>query len=340
MTTFKAAIIGAGRIGMQLESDALRPKPATHAGMWLGQDGIELVALCDRAPAAKEAGARMAPDARFYDDAVQMLQTERPDVVSIATHPDTHVPLGRLCVARGVRLLIVEKPIALDLDDAQAFIAEAEEAGVHVIVNHARRFDPTVGRLKRELAEGIIGDVLQASFTYVYGLVSTATHAVDTLRFLLTASHGEIEWAAAWPHAFDTFKPPHEGNIDGVMCFRSGLKVMVQSLDMKSYDVMDFVLHGTKGKVVLGELGRQVSVYPVVPSAIHAGFTELSPDPSVRYGDAPPSYFGALGIHAYDVLAGRAEPLATGRDSVIARKVLHAMEESADVGGRVVRVKA
>ena len=42
------AIIGAGRIGMLLEKDPKRVKPATHFGMWLNNRKANLVAICDR----------------------------------------------------------------------------------------------------------------------------------------------------------------------------------------------------------------------------------------------------------------------------------------------------
>ena len=54
----------------------------------------------------------------------------------------------------------------------------------NVIVNHRRRFDDDIIKLKSLLEKGIIGDILQVSCFYVYGILTTGTHLIDTLRML------------------------------------------------------------------------------------------------------------------------------------------------------------
>ena len=55
---------------------------------------------------------------------------------------------------------------------------------VKVLVNHRRRYDDEIIKLTKLIKKGIIGEILQVSSHYVYGLLTTGTHVIDTLRFL------------------------------------------------------------------------------------------------------------------------------------------------------------
>jgi predicted dehydrogenase len=334
----RAALLGAGRIGMLLEEDPKRLKPATHLGMWLDTPRADLVAVCDRDPAKLEVAGRLAPGVTIYADPEELLRVERPDVISIATWKDSHYELLKLAMAGGVRVIVCEKPIAEELEHAREVVAEAAERGVALLINHRRRFDSLLHTVREELRAGLIGDVLAASSYYVYGLLTTGTHLVDTLRFLLVDVAGEVTWASGFANALPHFAPPDDPCVDAVLGFESGLKATVQSLDMKRYDHFHFELFGTEGKLVLKNIGRDVEVFRIVESPEHEGFTELADTPAERRGGAPRNQFRALAENALDCLAGTATSLSTGEDSLRALEILLAIRESAASGGAPVAV--
>ena len=188
------------------------------------------------------------------------------------------------------------------------------------------------------LNNGAIGEILQVSSYYVYGLLTTGTHVVDTLRFFLKDVAGEVMWVSAFVNEFKTFHPDDDPDIDGFIGFENGLKVSIQSLNMKDYNIFDFFFYGRNGKMVFNNIGREVAFFEVVSSPEHQGFTELSNDPSKKYGGIPREQFRFLADNVIDCLEGRADSLSTGEDSLKALEILSAMEESAARGGTVIRV--
>lgn len=336
---YKAAVIGTGRIGMMLEADPKRLKPATHVGMWASHPRADLVAVCDTDPNKFEFARTIQPDVQCYEDPERLLDEVRPDVVSIATWRDSHYDMMKLCMKYDVPVIVCEKPIAEKMEHAEEVVAEARDKGTHLLINHRRRFDPLLYPFREDLKNGLIGEIMQVNCYYVFGLLTTATHMVDALRFLLNDIAGEVIWVAGYPNKFEHFAPHDDPCVDGVLGFENGLKVVIQSLNMKDYDIFDFYFYGRKGKVVFHNIGRDIDIYPVIESAEHDGFTELSNSSMEHRGGEPRDQFTFLADNAIDCLEGKASSLSTGEDSLAALKILLAMRESVEKGGVPVDVR-
>lgn len=333
--SYCAAVVGAGRIGMLLEDDPKRLKPASHFGMWASHPRTELVALCDSDPGKFEIARSRIPNIKTFASVEEMLGTVNPDVISISTWKDSHYDMMKLALDYDVPAIVLEKPIAEKLEHAQEIVEEADRKGIHILVNHRRRFDPLLQKLRLHLADGLIGDIIQVSSYYVFGLVTTGTHLIDALRMLLTDIAGEIEWVWARQCAFSSFHPEDDPNYDAVIGFENGLKVSIQSLSMKDYDFFEVQFYGRNGKVVFKNIGRDIEIYDVVESSEHTGFTELSDSPRERLGGLPRDLFTELANNAVDCLDGKATSLSTGADSLIALSVLMAIQRSAELDGEV-----
>jgi len=331
--TYDAAIIGIGRIGMMLERDPKRLKPATHFGMWASHPRVKLVGVCDSDPGKRHLAKSMLPTVQTYASASEMLEDTKPDIVSIATWKDTHYEMMKLALSGGVAAIVCEKPIAERYEHAKEIVEDAGKLGIHLFINHRRRFDPLLYVLRDEMRKGIIGEIMQVSTYYVYGLVTTGTHVIDTLRFLLKDITGEIGWVAAFPNSFSHHHPENDACLDGFVFFENGLKASVQSLNIKDYDIFEFHFYGRHGRIVLKNIGRDIEVYRVEESPEHEGFTELGDQPVERRGGAPRDQFRCLATNVIDCLEGKAISLSSGEDSLKALEVLLAMQRSAADGG-------
>lgn len=335
---YTAAVIGTGRIGMLLENDPKRLKPATHVGMWAGHSRFDLAAVCDADPDKFAIARSLQPDVACYTDPEAMLRDVAPDVVSIATWRDSHYEMMKLALAHGVSAIVCEKPIAEKQEHAGDVVGAARQAGVHLLVNHRRRFDTLLYPFRDDLKNGIIGELLQVNAFYVFGLITTGTHLIDTLRMLLGGIAGEVTWVAAFPNAIPTFHPDDDPNLDGFIGFENGLKVAIQSLSMKDYDNFDFHFYGRTGKALFKNIGRRIEIYDSVESPEHKGFTELSDTPSDIRGGEPRDLFGFMADNVVDCLEGRATSLSTGEDSLKALEILIAMRQSAASDGQPIRL--
>lgn len=153
MATLRIAIAGAGVIGR-----AHRQRIAQRAD-------CVLAAIVDPAPAAAVlAGQAGVP---LHAELAAMLRAERPDGVILATPNSLHVSGALACLAAGVPVL-VEKPVADSLDDAQRLAAAAEASGVPVLVGHHRRYSAILERSRELIASGALGRLvaITASATF------------------------------------------------------------------------------------------------------------------------------------------------------------------------------
>jgi predicted dehydrogenase len=135
MPPFRVAVIGLGNAGYTLHLPALE-----------GMADVAVVAGVD-----PDAGRRERAAARFkvptFDDFDAMLAQAAPDVVVIATPPDTHADFALRSLAAGAHVLC-EKPFVSSLDEADRIIAAAAAAGRRVALNHEFREMPIFRALR------------------------------------------------------------------------------------------------------------------------------------------------------------------------------------------------
>lgn len=122
---------------------------------------VALVAGADPRP---EARARFGADfgARVFDSVQALCDAPGIDVVYIATPHQFHAAHTLAAVARGKHVL-VEKPMALSLEDCRAMIAAARDAGVQLIVGHSHSFDAPILKAREIIAGGALGRVRMLS---------------------------------------------------------------------------------------------------------------------------------------------------------------------------------
>ena len=142
----KYALIGCGRVSPNHITAALKNR-------------LDIVALCDLLPEAVTALKRRFPeltDVKAYTDHREMLREQSPELVAIAAVSGAHASLAVDCIRAGSHV-IVEKPIALSLADADRVLSEAERANVKVCANHQNRFNPSVQAVRAALEQGRFG---------------------------------------------------------------------------------------------------------------------------------------------------------------------------------------
>ncbi len=135
------------------------------------ENGFTLAAVCDIESSHIDglfarAGltAEEVSAIRRYADYNELLEAEAPELVSIALPSGLHAECAKAAVRRGVNV-IVEKPVALSLADADELIALAEEHGVKVSACHQNRFNLAVQEMRRKLEDGSFGTLSNAAVT-------------------------------------------------------------------------------------------------------------------------------------------------------------------------------
>jgi len=140
----RVAVVGAGEFGRN------------HVRVWSEIEGAELAGIVDtnaeRARRiATEFGTRVIPD-------LGALAAERVDAVSLAVPTREHARVGCLLLDAGVDVL-VEKPMAASLDEADRLIASAKRSGRILQVGHVERFNPAVAAAQKIVSRPMFFEV-------------------------------------------------------------------------------------------------------------------------------------------------------------------------------------
>ena len=224
---------------------------------------LRLVAAADPRPAARQAFARDF-DARAHADVAALCADGAVDAVYVATPHQLHVDHVRIAAAAGKHVL-VEKPMALSLEDCAAMIAAAEAAGVHLVVGHSHSFDLPYLRARALIDTGALGAVRMVTavnFTdYLYrprrpeeldtaqgggALFSQAPHQVDVARLLVGSRAESVRCASGvWDPRRGT-----EGAYTALLSFADGAAASLTYNGHGRYDTDELL-----GWV--GELGQR-----------------------------------------------------------------------------------
>ena len=208
----RVASIGVGMIG------------AVHARLLAGEELCEYVAIADPDPDKERLAAEYG--VKYYADYRDMIEQERLDGVVVAVPNNDHAALGTYCADHGLHILM-EKPIAPTIEDAEQIIEAAERNGVQLAIGHHRRFNPLMVAMKEILARGELGRVVGISVLWAMykpaeyfeqgawrtrrpgggPILINLIHEIDDLRFLygeIASAYAEVSNAARGFEVEDT----------------------------------------------------------------------------------------------------------------------------------------
>ena len=226
------------------------------------------LAACSNKTAARGVEFAKRWDAEFVPDYRDLCQFPGLDFIDVCTFPDFHVEPVEACAAIG-RPIQLQKPIATNLAVARRMIDIAREAGIALGVASQHRFDDATIFLKRALAAGRLGKLLEAD-AYVKwfrddlyysrpikgswrtegggALINQAIHQVDLLLYLAgPISRVSGMWQIAARHPIES-----EDVVNALLAYRSGATGVIQAATAFWPGYTERIeLHGTKGTAVI-----------------------------------------------------------------------------------------
>ncbi|HYN89644.1 MAG TPA: Gfo/Idh/MocA family oxidoreductase, partial [Ardenticatenaceae bacterium] len=245
--------VGAGVFGMH--------RPA------LELETVELVAVSDvNAGLGRRRAAELG--CAFYDDVHAMLGETRPDVaVILAPHP-FHAPIAIACLQAGCHVL-VEKPIAVQVAEADAMIEAAGRAGRLLAVNFQQRYRPEVRAARSLVREGRLGKLQHVEMTVAWTrtaayyrsgawrgtwagegggvLMNQAPHNLDLLCCLAGMPARVVAWTRTLLHAIET-----EDTVQAMLEWEDGTlgSLHISTAEAGRQDRLEFL--GTGGSLQIG----------------------------------------------------------------------------------------
>jgi len=179
-------IIGLGQIGMDYDYDVIDESVIyTHSHAVAAHPSFRLVGAVDISPAQRARFEQRfrAPAFAQVEVALRELQ---PNIVVIATSSDSHSSiLSSVLNTCHPNLILCEKPLACNVDEARTMVEQCEREGVELIVNYIRRADPGVLEIKKRVEDGRIVEPFKINVWYSKGLLNNGSHFLNILQFWL-----------------------------------------------------------------------------------------------------------------------------------------------------------
>jgi predicted dehydrogenase len=351
MASARIGIVGLGTIGR------------THWKVIRESSETTLIAISDPMPSALEfARAEGVP---AYADYREMLEKEKLDGVVVAVPNAQHVPVAIACIERGIAVL-VEKPVADEVEAAHGMCKAAEARDVPLLVGHHRRHNIAVQRVRQAIHDGLIGRPVTA--TVMYNQLKPASyfdldwrrqagggpilinliHEIDLIRFMF----GEIRSLQALSsNAVRGF--PVEDTAAVLLQFESGAIATISVSDtavspfswdltsgefdlmlgtsdrMKRQKVSSHVFAGTKGAVTLPTL----QYYNYRDAAEPGWHSDLNAETLAAVGGD--TYLRQI-EHFARVIRREEVPLVSGLDGVRTLQATLAVKDAAATGRTIV----
>jgi len=175
----RTAVIGVGNMGKN------------HARVY-----HDISTLCAISDSNQLLGKKIAKkfSTKYYADYKEMLDREKPDVVSVVVPTPYHKDVVQQCLVRHIPTL-VEKPIALTVSEAEHMLRTALDQKMYLLVGHTERFNPAVVQLKSYIEHNKIGRLISLLairvgispplIPHANVLVDLGIHDVDVFNYLL-----------------------------------------------------------------------------------------------------------------------------------------------------------
>lgn len=340
MTKIKYGLIGCGRISVN------------HIQAFLNnKDNLELVALCDIVPEKAQLLLNqfgIKDEVKIYADYKKMISEETFDLISIATESGKHAEISINCLNKKINV-IVEKPMALSINDADKMIKAAKTNNVKICVSHQNRFNKSIQKLREAYESNKFGKILygtahirwnrnkeyydQAKWRGTWeqdggALMNQCIHNIDLLRWMMGSEVDEVfAYTANLNHPYiageDTglalvkFKNGSYGVIEGTV------NIYPQNYEETLY------IFGERGTVkVGGKSVNKIEAWKFENENEEAVLKEFTEDPPNIYG------FGhnALYKDMVEAINNNREPYVNGEQGKNGMELVLAIYKSAKTG--------
>lgn len=235
---YKVGIIGCGGISR------------AHAGGYLAIPNAKMVAVAD---INEENAKKFCQDynvEKFYTDYVKMLENESLDIVSICTWPPLHCEMTVRSAEYGIKGILCEKPMALNLKECDMMIEACDKAKCVLVIGHQRRFEAQYVKAKELIKSGAIGDLIFIRNICRGDLLSDGTHNIDLIRFY--ADDPPIEWV--FGQVDDRQKRTRYGHdIEdssiAYILFKNGVRAFMETGVVTPATYQQAFIDGTEGRI-------------------------------------------------------------------------------------------
>lgn len=251
MKKLGVAVIGAGFWGRN------------HARVFKELEGTELLAVCDiNAGRAKNLAKQF--DVASYTSTGRMLKRNDVEAVSICTW-STSLAKEALKALKAGKHVLVEKPMATNVKQAEKLLKTAEKEGLHITVGFLMRFIPGLQHVKKAIEDKMLGEIVCATAKRVsqwperigdVGVVKdTAIHDIDITRYLFNEDP-----VAVYAKTGSMMHKKFEDYAQIMLTFEGGKSAFIESNWLTPYKTRTLVVTGSEGIMKLDYITQELTI--------------------------------------------------------------------------------
>ena len=337
---FRAAVIGLGRMGSTIDDEqggwGHHAKPWAHTPCYRAA-GVRVVAGADPHEGQRDAYRAKWGIETLYADYREMMERERPDVVSICTsaRPRAKVLLDvvEIGAPRGLKAIWAEKPLCVSLTEGDRMVAACWQAGVVLAVGCSRNWSAHYERMRALIEADQIGDPLQIVSQGQAFISHNGSHML-ALTNRLAGAKVETVFGHMQDHEAAYGDDDLQGN--GYLTYGNGVQAFVRMMPCGAAN-WQFEVSGTRGRLHALADGQEIAFYKLHTPDLEGRGEE----PARQIFPAPTAVESPNALAVRDILAcvetGK-EPNCSGADALHALEVAVAMRASHRIGGERVEL--
>ena len=319
---FRVLIVGCGQIAGGF--DAVRTAgawPLTHAGAYARHGGFRLVGCVEPDTERRAAFMRRWGVEQGFASIAAAAAAGPYEVLSLCSPTAAHAQDLRSALALKPRLIFCEKPVTQTVAETAAAVAECAAAGVHLAVNHNRRWAPDIVSLGHDLRAGKWGALRGAIGLYNKGVLNNGSHLVDLLGLLL----GPLELVAAGTALHD--HGAEDPTVSALLRSHAGVPVTLNAAHASDYAVFELQLITERGLLAMEDGGALWRIRRVTSSRRFKGYNVL--DDGVRSRGQYMTSMVAAVQNIHDALTQGAPLASTGETALTAQRLCEAIGRQA-----------
>ena len=302
MKAFRTAIAGLGKIGFECDVNTAKKYVLSYAKAFSLHKGFELAAGFDIDRSKLDAfEEKYRVPGYHYKDLKKNLSDI--DAVVISTPSENHFEVFKKVVSScKPRMIIMEKPLALNLKQAREIVTISKKKKILLYVNYFRRVDPGISKLKQYIVQKKWGRLKHVDIFYGQDLLSNGSHFIDLMIYLLGN-----------PERVKLLRSRDRNNPDFIFYYKQILIFFKSSIGIDYYlKDMDFVFENSR--VRYSRFSLTQLMLPTDKSCF--GVKELIDVSSKDLHLDVERYMLTVAGHIYNVLSGKGKLVSTGQTAL------------------------
>ena len=271
----KCLVVGLGKIGLRYDFDMDNTNfVLTHCAAIKEHDSFALIGGVDPSSACRADFAKKfkAPAFSNIDDALDSLNP----TIGVICNPtvDHYSVLVKLVESPDLKLILCEKPLSYNLNEAKEMVQICEKRGVLLYVNYMRRADPNVIEIKRRIDCGEILGPIKISAWYSKGILNNGSHLINLASYWIGdyISHSVLNAGRSWngtdpePDVF-------------IKCERGDLVLMSAWEEFYTHFTVEVL--SPSGRLYYSNGGENITFRKAASDSLFNGYNVLDDDPEI-----------------------------------------------------------